>query len=127
MSEETQAVETVEEVKESSEEIKEKVVQEFSNQPSEEYMLMRFKSHYDVIMKLLPLVSNNGLRRVFRSYLKSGVYDTEALLGREEKAMLGHLLQLHDVKYSLLLSAIEASQKEMNKKEDIKQEETTNG
>jgi len=86
----------------------------------EDQLLFKFKIHLDRSLKMLPLISANGMRRVFVAYLKSGMEDMPTLR-KEEQALFNEVLMLHDAKYALIMKAIESAEKE------IKQGEESNG
>lgn len=89
---------------------------------TEDQLLFQFKIHLDRSLKLLPLISANGMRRVFVAYLKSGVEDMPKLKPDEQR-LLNEVLMLHDSKYALIMRAIDNAEKEMKENKG----EETNG
>jgi len=79
--------------------------------------LLRYRVHLDRALKMMPMISANGIRRVLIAFLKSGMEEPE-LTKKEEKVFYKELMQLHDVKYMLIQKAIDGA---------LKEEENTNG
>lgn len=101
-----------------------------TNLTDEEYMLAMFRAHMDNANKLLQLVSSNGLRRVVKAYVRAGVYDIPKFQDKAEERLFNELMGLHDVKYSLLVGAIDKASKEAEAKaslEENKEEIKDNG
>jgi hypothetical protein len=86
------------------------------DQQDQDRLLLGYKVHTDRALKMMQLVSVNGLRRVMTAYLKAGFEDA-GNLKREEAAMLNEMLAAHDLKYTLISKAIDAAKQQEEEKE----------
>jgi hypothetical protein len=81
-----------------------------SNEVLDSFMeLRKLSAHLSAANRLIGMVSNNGLRRTIRMYLKAGLEEINdnTLQNNNEKALLKHLVQAQDLKYSLIMKAID--------------------
>ena len=98
----------------------EELTQEQKTATEEEQLLLGYRVSVDRALKIMPMLSNNGLKRVVAAYVKAGIEELPQLR-KEEKTMLNELLALHDIKYTLISKAIDEAKQKQETEESNKE------